>query len=268
MNEFNNMPNNNMPNMNMYGPMKKCKHCQCDIPVKAKICPNCKKKQGKGCLPVVAIVVGVIIILAAVGGSGDSSKEKESNIKVDKGGASTSSIIEKEEASEKKETEKTEEKNNKEEKETTKEVPKEEPKEDTEPESSDRIEVKAGDSLETKELKISINEINTDYQVKDDEWGLYELDDEHKYISASFTFENISDSDVYVSVYDFDCYADDATCEQKFLPEDDFINTNISKGRKVSFTAFYAVPKNAESIELEYTEGFFNTGETIYVIVK
>lgn len=26
--------------------VKKCKHCQSDIPKKAKICPNCRKKQG------------------------------------------------------------------------------------------------------------------------------------------------------------------------------------------------------------------------------
>ena len=25
---------------------KVCKHCQSEIPAKAKVCPNCRKKQG------------------------------------------------------------------------------------------------------------------------------------------------------------------------------------------------------------------------------
>lgn len=35
--------------------MKQCKHCTTEIPKKAKICPNCKKKQGHGCLSSIAM---------------------------------------------------------------------------------------------------------------------------------------------------------------------------------------------------------------------
>lgn len=46
--------------------MKKCKHCQTEIDDKAKICPNCKKKQGS-VGKTVLIVVGVIVALGVIG---------------------------------------------------------------------------------------------------------------------------------------------------------------------------------------------------------
>ncbi len=46
--------------------MKKCKHCQSEIDDKAKICPNCKKKQGS-VGKTVLIVVGVIVALGVIG---------------------------------------------------------------------------------------------------------------------------------------------------------------------------------------------------------
>jgi len=49
---------------------KKCKHCQSDIPKKAKVCPVCKKRQGNK-LGVLLIIVGVLIVFAAL--SGDSN---------------------------------------------------------------------------------------------------------------------------------------------------------------------------------------------------
>ena len=57
--------------------VKKCKHCQSDIPKKAKICPNCRKKQGKNKLLIILGVVVLLAVLAGVGGSGDKEEEKE-----------------------------------------------------------------------------------------------------------------------------------------------------------------------------------------------
>lgn len=50
--------------------MKTCKYCKSEIDDKAKICPNCRKKQSsKG--KFIAIVIVAIIIIAALGSSGD-----------------------------------------------------------------------------------------------------------------------------------------------------------------------------------------------------
>ena len=76
--------------------------------------------------------------------------------------------------------------------------------------------------------------------------------DGNKYIKVVFEYVNNSDEDKYVSIYDFDCYADDANCDEVYIGDDDFINTNLSPGRNVKFPVYFEVPKNAKSIELEY----------------
>lgn len=43
---------------------KKCKHCQTEIPKKAKVCPNCKRKQG-GILKIVLIVILIMGIIGS-----------------------------------------------------------------------------------------------------------------------------------------------------------------------------------------------------------
>ena len=43
---------------------KICKHCQSEIPKKAKVCPNCRKKQG-GKLKWIIIAIVVIGIIGA-----------------------------------------------------------------------------------------------------------------------------------------------------------------------------------------------------------
>lgn len=62
---------------------KKCKHCQTDIPFKAKVCPNCRKKQKpSGCLTAL-IVFFVLCIIGAVGGSNSYSNTDTDNTAVE-----------------------------------------------------------------------------------------------------------------------------------------------------------------------------------------
>ena len=67
---------------------KLCKYCKTEIPKNAKICPNCKKKQG-GLAKWIAILVIVVIIIIAIA-SGD---DKDSNPqKVGENDETTSSV--------------------------------------------------------------------------------------------------------------------------------------------------------------------------------
>ena len=52
---------------------KKCKHCQTDIPKKAKVCPNCRRKQG-GLGKIIGIAIILFIIIGVLGGSSDSNE--------------------------------------------------------------------------------------------------------------------------------------------------------------------------------------------------
>lgn len=68
---------------------KICKHCATEIPYNAKICPNCRKKQGMGCLPLVLIVLGIIILLGVIGGSGGSKSSSSSGSSTTAGASSS-----------------------------------------------------------------------------------------------------------------------------------------------------------------------------------
>ena len=82
---------------------KTCKHCQSEIPAKAKICPNCRKKQGGKGLFIILGIVAVVIICAALAGGNDSKEDsavqsaEESSNKDDKSSDETKKEADKEE---------------------------------------------------------------------------------------------------------------------------------------------------------------------------
>ncbi|MBR1443390.1 MAG: DUF4352 domain-containing protein [Firmicutes bacterium] len=129
--------------------------------------------------------------------------------------------------------------------------------------------VEIGGSFEKDGLKFTVNDADTNYQVENDEYGFYKPDEGYKYIAVSFTFENSGEYDRYVSIYDFDCYADNTKCEQEYLmagTKNDFVNANLSSGRNVSFTTFYSIPLDSNEIELEYEPNFWSDKKIIIKI--
>lgn len=62
---------------------KLCKYCKTWIPKGAKVCPNCRKKQG-GKLKWIIIAVVVVLVLFAIasGGDGNNQPQKETFFKV------------------------------------------------------------------------------------------------------------------------------------------------------------------------------------------
>lgn len=126
-------------------------------------------------------------------------------------------------------------------------------------------EISKGQSFEKDRLKVTVGDIDRNFKDYDNDFQ--KPDKGKKYIKVSFFYENNSDSDKYVSIYDFNCYADGELCEQIFDFTGDFINANISKGRKVSFDVYFAVPKKSESIELEYTSDLWSD-EKVIIKVK
>ena len=217
---------------------KKCKYCMTEIPKKAKVCPQCGRKQGG---IVKWIIIGVIIlgVIGSIAGGGDDEKKS----KIDNSGESTT-----ETASQKDEAEVKEEDLS------------------TEEESSGEETVKVGGSFEDNGLKFTVDGADLAYEITDDEYGFYTLDEGFHYVKVDFSFENTGDKgDKYVSIYDFDCYADNSTCEQQYATSvtSDFMNTNLSPGRNVSFSTLYAVPDGAEKIELEYTSNVWTDEKVI-----
>lgn len=53
---------------------KICKHCKTEIPYGAKVCPQCRKKQGGKLKWVIIAIVAICIIGAAVGGGNNGNQ--------------------------------------------------------------------------------------------------------------------------------------------------------------------------------------------------
>ena len=58
---------------------KVCKHCQSEIPKKAKVCPQCRKKQGGVAKWILLVLVAFGLISALAGGESEDSKESAIN---------------------------------------------------------------------------------------------------------------------------------------------------------------------------------------------
>lgn len=59
------------------GETKKCKHCQTEIDKKAKVCPNCRRKQGGKAKFIILGIIVFIVIVAALNGTDDGPKKVE-----------------------------------------------------------------------------------------------------------------------------------------------------------------------------------------------
>lgn len=117
--------------------------------------------------------------------------------------------------------------------------------------------LRKGGVFEHDGLKLKFVDSKLNYKPSDDKYGFNKPSKGNKYIACTFKFKNNSNSDKYVSIYDFDCYADNKSCHQEFITTEDFknndfMNDNLSPGREVTFTTFYEVPKKSKKIQLEY----------------
>ncbi len=132
---------------------------------------------------------------------------------------------------------------------------------ETTTESSGEEVFEVGDIIETKNLKISYlscGEYISDNQFIQPEAG-------NKFVFFELEFENISDSDESISsMVGFSCYADNNSCDQKFLIEND-LSASLSPGRKTKGKVCFEVPENAQVIEVEYEENIFKSDRIVFL---
>lgn len=113
--------------------------------------------------------------------------------------------------------------------------------------------ISPGYTFDADGLQVTINDFDLDYTDYEDEYGWNAPADGTKYIMIDVSYQNNSKDDKYVSIYDFQCYADDTDCEQNYsVVDNSSLNANISSGRKTSYKIAFVVPQDAQSIELEY----------------
>lgn len=119
--------------------------------------------------------------------------------------------------------------------------------EDLDRENSDNDLFKVGDVVETDGLKISF--ISSEVYVSDNEF--IQPKSGCSYYRLEFEFENIGDTDGYVSSYDWDAYADGYAIDQTWV-EDDDLNATISPGKKAKGAVYFEVPDDSVEVLAEY----------------
>ena len=210
---------------NQDGETKICKHCQSEIPKKAKVCPNCRKKQGGKLKWIILAVVALAIIGSAMGGNDSKNDVK----KVEEVSSDTDGKTE-EQASE----------------------PVEEP--------SNIFNV--GDVVETEDFKITYESAvpytsdNEFIQPKD---GCEYWEFKFKFENISDTDQSVS------TMMDWECYADNSKVDQTWIGDNNGLDAKLSAGRSAEGTLYFEVPENTEKIELEYDINFWGNDKIIFV---
>lgn len=122
------------------------------------------------------------------------------------------------------------------------------------------VRVKPGEVLTANDLKItyvSCEEFKDYNQYSGPKEG-------NKIIKLSLNVENTGSSDRFISVYEFECYADNAQMDAHY--EDDDLSATLSAGRTAKGSVYFEVPKNSEKIEVEYETDFWSSGKAIFEV--
>lgn len=207
---------------------KICKHCQSEIPKKAKVCPNCRKKQGgKGKWIVIAVVV--LLVIGAAAGGGDT----ETTTKTGEVASKTADT-----SANKADTESSEE---------------EKPVDN---------QFAVGDIVETPDFKISY--ISASEYTSTNEF--IQPKEGNVFYRMEFEFENISNTDQTISsLMSWGCYADGYAAEQSYVG-DDQIDVTLSPGKKAKGAVYYEVPQDAKEITLEYETNYWTENKIVFIV--
>lgn len=119
--------------------------------------------------------------------------------------------------------------------------------------------LKVGESLEGKTLNIKYLDC---YEDSSNNVFITPTDGCH-YITCEFEFENVSQSDVAVSSFSFNCFADGVSCNPTFF-RDDNISATLSAGRKAKGTVTFEVPAEATVVEVEYLTNYWTSDRIVF----
>lgn len=119
--------------------------------------------------------------------------------------------------------------------------------------------LKVGEKIESNSLNVAYLSCETD---SSNNMFITPKDGYH-YVTCEFEFENVSNSDLSVSCFSFDCYADGVNCDGAYF-RNDAINATLSAGRKAKGTVTFEVPDSATIVEVEYLENFWTSKRVVF----
>lgn len=216
---------------------KICKHCQSEIPKKAKICPVCRKKQGMGCLPIVIAVVVLFILLAAIGGGGENDEPSLA----ENSSTELSAVNE------------------------TSSAPESEAAETSEAKTVFGI----GETAEMNDIQVTM--LN---YVESNGSEYNSPADGNVFVLVEFEIANNSDSDLAVSsMMSFEAYADDYALNYSLsaimeAESGSQLDGTIAPGKKMKGEIGYEVPADWSNMEIHFTDSLWSDSDFVFEINK
>lgn len=222
---------------------KLCKHCQTEIPKKAKICPNCKKKQGGIVKWIVIAVIALVIIGAASGGGKENNEPQrvsDSTPKPSEGIESSTEIESQVAGSELVESN---------------------------PSNGETM-FKVGETAELNGVQVTLS----DY--KENTGSDYNKPtDGNIFILAEFEISNNTEKELAISsMLSFNAYADDYVLNYSLgaMMENDGtqLDGTIAAGKKLKGWIGWEVPKDYQNIEIHFTDNVWSNNKFLFLIEK
>ena len=122
---------------------------------------------------------------------------------------------------------------------------------------------KIGESTTLNDVTVTLVAVDDDFK---DYYSFASVDDDCKILKADFEFENVGDYTEYVSYSDFNCYADKFSCDTFSSVEDSYFYASIGEGKKAKGSVYFEIPKDAETIEIEYDGGSYDGSKITFVV--
>lgn len=228
------------------GETKLCKHCQSEMPKKAKVCPTCRRKQGGAGK---WIIIGIVVFFLFVGmfGGSDTNSTDQAGETTQK--ENVSQDVEKDVADETKEGLAADD-----EVETTEAA-------ENVKSTDEKNEFVVGDVVETDSLKISY--VSAGEYVSDNQFLTPK--EGHVYYRLEFEVENISDIDQSITSWSFEGYADGYAVDEAYVG-DDTLSATLSPDKKAKGAIYYEVPADAQEVIAEYETDFWTQGKIAFIV--
>lgn len=214
---------------------KVCKHCKTEIPYGAKVCPQCRKKQG-GVLKWVIIAIVVIGIIGAAAGGGDDKPTKVGDNTPSSAGNNSNET-----------QQNNAESSSEEEKETV---------------------FRKGEIAELNGVQVTL----TDY--KESTGSEYNKPtDGNVFLMAEFEIANNTEKELAISsALSFDAYADDYALNFSFSAlmekEGNQLDGTIAAGKKLKGWIGWEVPADYQNVEIHFTDNVWSSDKFVFVIEK
>lgn len=138
----------------------------------------------------------------------------------------------------------------------------------------EEIEDEVEESVEDEEINVGEtykdDEVSIKYVSVDENFTGYNsyatVEEGCKIIKLEFEVENLSTSNMYISSYDFDCYADQYDCDRFYSVSGGTFSSTLSAGKKTKGSVYFEVPTDATEITVEYEIDSLTDKKAIFIV--